>query len=251
MGRVCSQTCAITFKSQGRSLLSRQWGNEGIQWLPFFLNTSWSKQPSSGKHFEAVSLCLLLQGKNHEEARKHCSSLALSAFSSIALKKVVHWPISLITSQRQKYLSPAFQGWVCSSGIRKIWIQQGNFLKTVFKPFSYGKKSQLRDGWEDIWFLHRIFKISKEWEKPRGRCLCPLTLYVKGINCFCFRNLRVYCCVQHEIKDSVQDYEIDLWLLFYFYLPFTIHHGVFLVYLESTELGLKPHGFLNDLVLLH
>lgn len=79
----CLQSkCAGTLKSQGRSLLSRQWGNEEIQWLPFLLNTSWSKQPSSGKHFEAVSLYLLLQVRNHEEARKNCSSLALSAFSS-------------------------------------------------------------------------------------------------------------------------------------------------------------------------
>lgn len=45
----CSQTCAVTLKSQGRSLLSRQWENEGIQWLLFLLNTGWSKQPSSGK----------------------------------------------------------------------------------------------------------------------------------------------------------------------------------------------------------
>lgn len=133
---VCSQTCAITLKSQDRSLLSRHWRNKGIQWLPFFLKTSWSKQPSSGKRFEAVSHYLFLQGKNHEEARKNCSSLALSAFYSIALKEVFHRPISVITSQRQKCLSPTFQGWVCSSGIWKIWIQQGNFLKTLFKPFS-------------------------------------------------------------------------------------------------------------------
>lgn len=150
MGRVYSQPCAITLKSQGRSLLSRQWGNKGTQWFLFLLNTSWSKQPSSGKHFEAVSLYFFLQGKNHEEARNHCSNLALFAFSSIAFKKVFHRALSVITSQRQKYLSPAFQGWFCSSGIRKIWIQQGNFLKTVFKPFSYGKKRQLRDGWEDM-----------------------------------------------------------------------------------------------------
>lgn len=195
---VCSQTCEITLKSQGRSLPSRQWGNKGIQWLPFLLNTSWSKQPFSGKWFEAVSLYLLLQGKNHEEARKNCSSLALSAFSSIALTKVVHSPITVITSQRQKCPSPAFQGWVCSSGIRKISIQQSNFLKTVFEPFSYGKKRQLKDEWEDTFNFFAGFS-EKEWEKRNDRCLflCPLTLYAKGMSCFCFRNLRVYCCVEH------------------------------------------------------
>lgn len=118
---VCSQTCAITWKSQGRSLPSRQ----GIHWLPFVLSTSWSKQPFSGKRFEAVSPYLLLQGKNHKEARKNCFNLALSAFSSAALRKVVHRPISVITSQRQKRLSPAFQGWICSSGVWKIWGPTG------------------------------------------------------------------------------------------------------------------------------
>lgn len=38
---------------------------------------------------------------------------------------------------------------------------------------------------------------------------------------------------------------------FYFHLPFTIHHDVFLVYLESTEPGLKPYGSPTELVLLH
>lgn len=145
---VCSQMCAITSKSQGRSLLSRQWGNEGIQWLPFLLKTSWSKQPSSGKHFEG--LYLLLQGKNHEQARKNCSSLALSAFSSIALKKMVHRPINVITSQRQKcclLLSRAgfaAQGYEKSGSIRVISWRLCSSHSVMGKRGSWGVGEKIR-----------------------------------------------------------------------------------------------------------
>lgn len=177
-----------------------QWGNEGLQQLPFLLNTRRSRHSFSGKHPESVFLYVLLQGKKREEARKKEQGWSCSFFTSGALTKMVHSPITVITSQRRKCLSPLLQGWVWISGIWKIGIQPGSFPKTVFKPFFYGKKRQLRDGWEDLFsFLFlTIWKSRKEWERPSDRYLflCPLTLYSKGINWISFRNLIVYYCDQ-------------------------------------------------------
>ena len=219
---------------------------EGLQQLPFLLNTRRCRHLFSGKRFGPVSVYLWLQGRQRKEARK--KGWSRSFFSAVALTEVVHRPITVTTSQRQKCQSPVFQAEFAAQAYRKSRSSWVVFQRLYSSHSLMGRRGSWGMG-EKIFFFFFFSGFSKR-QKKNGRGQVSLSFDIVWQRHKLLPVLGIWWYIT-VIKTWNERFcsgsQIRLWLVlhFYFHLPFAIHYGVLLgvtgIYRTWSERSLFSH----------